>query len=145
MGGASALPPLVSQAMAHPKMFDDDDPVLARLRKVCLALPAAGAKLSHGRPVFFTKRIFAIYGAVLKGEHDSGRYDQALLFMPDANEAAAYHVDDRIFSPAYWGPSGWLGLDLSPADTDWDEVAELVEDSYRSTAGKRLLAELDER
>lgn len=131
--------------MAQPKMFDDDDPILGRLREVCIALPGADMKVSHGRPVFFTKKIFAIYGAVVKGEHNSGRYDRALLFMPDANEAAAYQDDDRIFSPAYWGPYGWLGLDLSPADIDWDEVAELVEDSYRATATKRLVSELEER
>ncbi len=126
-------------------MFEDSDPTLARLGGLCLALPGAEMKLSHGRPVFFTKKIFAIYGAVVKGEHDSGQYDQALLFMPDANEAAAYRDDDRIFSPAYWGPSGWLGLDLAPVETSWDEIAELVEDSYRATASRRLVTELDER
>ena len=131
--------------MAHPQMFDDDDPVLARLRGICLALPGADVKVSHGRPAFFTKKIFAGYGAVLKGDHHSGRYDQALVFMPDAEERLALEQDDRYFVPAYWGPSGWLGLDLSGPDVDWDEVTELVEDSYRATAPKKLIAELDQR
>lgn len=126
-------------------MFDDDDPVLARLRAICLALPGADMKVSHGRPAFFTKKIFAGYGAVLKGEHHSDQYDHALVFMPDADERAAIDQDERFFVPAYWGPYGWRGLDLGGGDVDWDEVVELVEDSFRLTAPKKLVAELDDR
>lgn len=131
--------------MAHPQMFDDDDPTLGQLREICLALPGAAMKVSHGRPMFFTKKIFAGFGAVVKGEHNSGEYGQALLFMPDPNEVASYREDDRFFTPAYWGPSGWLGLDLAPEDTDWGEVRELVEDSFRATATKTLIDELEAR
>lgn len=130
--------------MSHAQMFDDDDPVLAKLREICLALPGADVKISHGRPAFFTKKIFAGYGAVLKGDHNSGRYDQALVFMPEPDEAPALADDERFFTPGYWGPYGWVGLDLS-GDVDWEEVAELVETSYRETAPKKLIAELDGR
>jgi len=129
--------------MAHPKRFDDDDPLLAKLREICLALPGADVKVSHGRPAFFTKKIFVVYGAVVKGEHDSGRYDQSLMFMPDPDDAEAIDHDDRFFTPAYWGPSGWRGLDLSTSNVDWNEVTELVTDSYRATAPAKLIAELD--
>jgi len=131
--------------MAHPQMFDNDDPILGRLREICLALPGADVKVSHGRPAFFTKKIFAMYGAVLKGEHNTGEYDQALVFMPAEEELEAISADDRFFTPAYWGPSGWQGLDLSGAGAtvDWNEVAELVEDSFRATATGRLITELD--
>ncbi len=123
-------------------MFDDDDPVLAKLREVCLALPGADEKVSHGRPCFFTKKIFACYGAVTKGDHNSGAHDQALIFMPDDDERRALDDDPRFFVPAYWGPSGWRATDLG-ADTDWDEIAELVDASFRLTASKKLVAELD--
>ena len=131
--------------MGHPKRFDDDDPVLARLREICLGLPGTDVKVSHGRPSFFTKKIFAGYGAVLKGDHHSGQYDQALVFMPNPDDAEAIDQDDRFFTPAYWGPYGWRGLDLSGSKVDWNEVVELVEDSYRETAPKKLIAELDAR
>ena len=130
--------------MAHPKQFDDDDPVLVRLGEICLAMPGAAMKVSHGRPSFFTKKIFAGYGAVLKGDHHSGRYDQALVFMPTDDEREALLGDDRFFVPAYWGPYGWLGLDLSGKGVDWTEVSELVEESYRLTAPKTLVKQLDE-
>lgn len=130
--------------MSHPQRFDENDPALVKLREIALALPGADAKVSHGRPAFFTKKIFAMFGAVVKGEHHSGEYDQALVFLPDPEEAEALTQDERFFVPAYWGPYGWLGLDLS-GKVDWDEVAELVETSYRETATKKLIAELDAR
>ncbi len=130
--------------MSHPQMFDHDDAILAKLRDICLALPGADVKISHGRPAFFTKKIFAGYGAVLKGDHHSGQYDQALVFMPEPDEAPALADDSRFFTPAYWGPYGWVGLDLS-GEVDWDEVTELVETSYRETAPKKLIKELDSR
>ncbi len=129
--------------VAHPLQFDSDDPALVKLRQICLALPGADEKVSHGRPAFFTKKIFAMFGAVTKGDHHSGRYDQSLVFSPDQDEAEALGQHPLVFVPAYWGPYGWLGYDLSTDDTDWTEVTELVEDSFRQTAGKRLIAALD--
>ena len=52
----------------HPVMFDEDDPYLDRLREVCLSLPGAAEKISHGRPNFFTTKVFAIFGGVTKGD-----------------------------------------------------------------------------
>jgi len=47
---------------------------------------------------------------------------------------------ERFFVPPYVGPSGWVGvwLDRGP---DWTEVGELLRDSWRMTAPKRLLEE----
>jgi len=131
--------------MSHPQQFDDSDPVLAQVREICLGLPGADEKISHGRPNFFTKKTFTIYGAVVKGDHHSGRYDQAIIVLPDPDELVALKQDERFFTPAYYGPSGWIGVDLSGDDIDWDEVAELIQDSFRNTALKRLVKELDER
>lgn len=129
--------------MAHPKRFDDDDPYLARLREVCLALPGAAEKVSHGHPNFYTKKVFAVFGGIVKGAHASDAYAQSVLFIPDEIERPALLADKRFFVPAYYGPSGWLGLNFRAATPDWEEVAELVETSFRHTAGKRLIAQLD--
>jgi predicted DNA-binding protein (MmcQ/YjbR family) len=126
-------------------MFDEDDPVLGRLREVCLALPAAEEHVSHGRPTFRCGRIFAVYGGGVKlapGQHVP--HDHALLVKADPGEVAALDQDDRFFLPAYYGPFGWRGLDLDAADVDWAEVAELVDASYRLVAPRRRVAELDE-
>ena len=47
--------------------------------------------------------------------------------------------------PAYYGPFGARAIDLAGPDVDWNEIAELVDASYRMIATKRLLAELDAR
>ncbi|MFT3661643.1 MAG: MmcQ/YjbR family DNA-binding protein [Gordonia sp. (in: high G+C Gram-positive bacteria)] len=125
--------------MPHPIMFDDDDPVLARLRTLALALPEAVEKVSHGRPNFRCGKVFAVYGGGPKGSKT--RHDTALLFIPDPGEKAALEQDDRFWVPAYYGPAGWLATDLSP-DSDWAEVAELLDASFRQIAPKRAVARL---
>ena len=123
-------------------MFDDDDPVLARVRTIALALPGTGEKVSHGRPAFFTKKVFAYYGGSLRVGDDWVQHPHAVIVLPDPDDRPALLEDDRSFVPAYLGPSGWVGIDLDDAP-DWDEVAELLDASYRLTAPKRLVAELD--
>jgi hypothetical protein len=44
--------------------------------------------------------------------------------------------------------SGWLGVFLDmPGEhsVDWDEIAALLEEAYRTVAPKQLIAELDGR
>ncbi len=130
--------------MSHPPRYHDDDPLLGRVRDLALALPGAGEKVSHGRPTFFTRKVFAIFGGVVKGDHRSDALGQALVFLPDEAERPALLEDERVCVPGYEGAYGWLALDLR-ADPDWTEVAELVETSYRRTAPARLVAELDAR
>lgn len=125
----------------------DDDPVLARVRQLALGLPGAAEKVSHGRPTFFTTKVFCYYGGSVKrpgGYANFEQHPQAILFLPDDGERPALAEDPRCFLPAYLGPHGWLGLDIDD-DTDWSEIEELLETSYRLTAGKRRIAELDAR
>lgn len=128
--------------MPHPTMFDHRDRSLADLRRICLRLPGAAERVSHGRPCFFTKKVFAIYGATTKGDHHSGRYDESVLVLTHPDEAAALLATPRFFVPAYWGPHGWIGLDLTAAEVDWDEVGELVTESFRLTAPTALVTKL---
>lgn len=130
--------------MAHPIMFEDDDPVLARVRALALALPGAAEKISHGRPAFYTTKVFAYYGGSIKVDGEYRRHDPSLVVRPDETERLALLEDPRCYVPAYLGPSGWIGLDLDEP-VDWDEVAELLEASFRETAGRRLIARLDQR
>jgi hypothetical protein len=38
----------------------------------------------------------------------------------------------------YFGPDGWLALDLEAGPVDWDEVRELADASYRQVAKHAL-------
>lgn len=123
--------------MAHPIMFDDTDPVLARVREIALALPEAAEKVSHGRPAFYTTKVFAYYGGSVKADGEWVPHDQAIMVQSDASDREALRQLPQSFIPAYLGPSGWTGLDLT-LDSDWDEVGELVQESYLLTASRRL-------
>lgn len=59
-------------------------------------------------------------------------------------ERDALLEDERVYIPAYLGPSGWIGVDLDER-TDWTEIEELLDASYRLTAPKRHVDRLDER
>jgi len=123
--------------MAHPKMYSDDDPYLTELRAACLAMPEATEVEAWGRPTFRAGKIFATFSGV------EGR-PYGVIFKPEASDRQALLTESRFYAPPYYGPGGWLALDFEAAPVDWDEVAELVEDSYRQIALKRMIKALDE-
>ncbi|WP_200920226.1 MmcQ/YjbR family DNA-binding protein [Nocardioides sp. Leaf307] len=137
--------------MAHPPMFDDDDPALLRLRTLALALPDAATKVSHGRPAFFAAprgKVFAYYGGSRRVDGAWVQHPRCVVVLLEPGEREAVLGDPRSFVPAYLGPSGWVGLDLAAPglpgwEEQWAEVAELVDASYRRTAGPRRVARLD--
>lgn len=128
--------------MSHPIMFDDDDPLLRRVREIALALPEAAMKVSHGRPAFYTQKVFCYYGGSIKVDGDWVPHDHAVIVQPDPDDAPALRQDSRFWAPGYLGASGWLGIDVDDR-TDWAEIAELIDASYRVTAPRRLVRELD--
>ena len=129
--------------MAHDEMFDRDDPMLALIRGIALGLPEAAERISHGRPAFYTKKVFAYYGgSVRRGDGDWVQHPHSVMVLLDADERAAYLDDPRAFVPAYLGPSGWLGIDLMSTG-DLEEVTELIDSSFRNTAPARLITDLD--
>jgi hypothetical protein len=117
--------------------------VLKRLRAVCLALPEATERLSHGAPSFFVrdKKCFLM---LLDDHHGDGRFaiwcaapagDQQLLVDADA---------EKFFVPPYVGHRGWLGVRLNHG-VDWEELTGIVEDAYCMVAPPKLVAELERR
>ncbi|MFI5959457.1 MmcQ/YjbR family DNA-binding protein [Cryptosporangium sp. NPDC051539] len=130
--------------MTHPRNFDDADPLLRRVRALALALPDAAEKISHGIPAFYTTKVFAYFGGSIKIDGEYHRHEHSILVLLDEEERTALTEDPRCYVPAYLGPSGWLGIDLT-AETDWNEIAEFLDASYRLTAGPRRVARLDAR
>jgi predicted DNA-binding protein (MmcQ/YjbR family) len=120
-------------------MYSEDDPFLAELRDICLALPESAEVEAWGRPTFRAgQKLFAVFSGT-----DERPF--AVVFKPEPAERPALVEDPRFYVPAYFGPNGWLALDFTAAPVDWDEVSELMESSYRQVALKRMLKALDER
>jgi predicted DNA-binding protein (MmcQ/YjbR family) len=113
--------------------------VLARLRKICLALPDASEKLAWGDPTWRVRdKMFALQ----KGNHEGGRPSVWCKAPPGAQEILVGSDSTRFFVPPYVGHKGWIGVYLD-VPVDWPELTDLVEDSYRLVAPKRLVARLD--
>jgi predicted DNA-binding protein (MmcQ/YjbR family) len=126
-------------------MFSDDDFGLAELRGLALGFPEAFEKVSWGRPVFCAPKMFAMYGGNLKRDGAMVPFPHSLLVKVDDSDRRSLEQDSRFYFPAYMGPSGWMGLDLTAAKVDWDEVGELLDASFRLVAPKKLIKRLDER
>jgi hypothetical protein len=124
-----------------PKNSPGADKALRRIRALCLALPEAMERPSHGAPTFFIrgKKSFLSF---VDNHHNDGRL---AIWCP-----APFGMQDdlvgadpaRFFVPPYVGVSGWIGMRLD-LDVDWEEVAKIVHEAYRTVAPKKLLAQLD--
>jgi len=113
---------------------------IERLRAICLAFPEATERLSHGEPTWFV-RDRTVFVTTADHHHDD-RLSMWCAAPPGVQEHLAAAEPDRFFRPPYVGHRGWLGVYLD-VPVDWDEIADLVEDAYRTVAPKRLVAELD--
>jgi YjbR protein len=121
-----------------------------RLRAVCMALPEAYEELAWTGVRWRVRgRTFA-HACVVEPNHPTSH---ATVFATDGPicvvtlRAPAAEVGGLIGSgfPFYW--PGWginvFGIVLG-AHTDWTEVAELLTDSFRQQAPKKLARQLDQ-
>jgi hypothetical protein len=117
-------------------MNNREDPRLARVTKICLALPEATRNMMGRHAGFLVrKRMFAYY---LDDHHGDGIVAVTCKVLPGDNTALITANPKRFYMPAYIGPRGWVGLRLDVGKVDWDEVKELVRGSYQMVAPKTL-------
>ncbi|HWJ30828.1 MAG TPA: MmcQ/YjbR family DNA-binding protein [Gaiellaceae bacterium] len=115
-----------------------DTHVLDRLRTICLRFPEAEEAGGVGNPSFKVRgKIFAMRHSL----HGVERW--SVWFKAPAGVQQLVVGDDptRFFVPPYVGSKGWIGAYLD-VEQDWEELADFVEESYRMTAPKRLVAQL---
>jgi hypothetical protein len=115
---------------------------LARLRKICLALPEAHEVEAWGEPTFRVRnKQFAMYASA--HNHHGGGRPAVWCKAAVENQSLMVRVSpERFFVPPYVGPSGWVGVWLDRR-VNWRELADLLADGYRLVAPRRLLALLD--
>ena len=115
---------------------------LLRLRTLCLALPEAHEVEAWGEPTFRVRnKLFAMFAAA-NNHHGAGRPAVWCKAARGNQELMVRHAPGKFFVPPYVGRSGWVGVYLD-GEVDWPELAELLTDSYRLIAPKRLVKELD--
>src|ERR1035437_5259977 len=109
---------------------------LARLMKICLALPEAIQEPASRHATFLVREhVFAYY---LNDYHGDGIVSVCCKVLPGDNEAPVAAQPAKFYLPAYIGPRGWVALRLDVSGLDWNEVVELVVGSYKLIAPKRL-------
>jgi hypothetical protein len=117
---------------------DVPGPVLAKLSAICGRLPDASEEQAWtGRRWRIRKRTFA---HVYSLDSTSGPFT-AITFRSEGPELAVLRRSGHpFFAPRNGHDTVAMILD---AATDWDEVAELVTESYCVMAPKKLAAQVD--
>lgn len=95
---------------------------LGRLRALCMALPEATERLSHGEPTWFVrgKKVFVMFA----GRHHDDRVAFWSATTAEERDGLVAQDPGRFFVPPYVGVRGWLGVYLDVDDVDWPEIAE---------------------
>ncbi|MGP0029239.1 MAG: MmcQ/YjbR family DNA-binding protein [Acidimicrobiales bacterium] len=110
---------------------------IARIRAICLSLPQAEAKPfgGHTAPAFRVRdKLFVMIS--------EDRSSMTLKAPKGVQGILVNSEPERFFVPKYVGRKGWVGLRLDlQTQPDWDEVAELIFESFALTAPRRLVAE----
>jgi predicted DNA-binding protein (MmcQ/YjbR family) len=122
--------------MAHPRMYDDLNPAIRRLREICLALPQAFEKEAWGECTF---RVTggSMFAMTDNNHHNSGHVAVWVKAPPMVQEILVKSDSWRFFIPAYMGPKGWVGVRLDD-QVSWDELAAILKDGYLMSAPKKL-------
>jgi hypothetical protein len=112
---------------------------LKRVRKLCLALPDATEKISHGEPTFFVRN--KVYVMLANNHHNDGRIAVWLAAPPGFQEGLIEEAPKIFFRPPYVGTRGWLGIDLDQvSDADLQMYIQIA---WELIAPKRLRGQRD--
>jgi len=123
-------------ARSTPDYVDVDEEVMARLRERCLALPDAWEEQAWaGRRFLVRKRNFAHVFAMCDAR---GEVSTLLAFRSSDEERDVLVASGHPFFSLGWGRNA-VGMVLDDR-TDWDEVREIVTESYCVLAPKKLVA-----
>ncbi len=110
------------------------DAQLARLRGICLALPEASERLSHGEPTFFVgQKVFAMFAG---DHHGDGRVALWLPVPIGVQELLIEGDPATFFKPPYVGVRGWVGVELARLGDE--ELTSYLHEAWSLRAPKRL-------
>ncbi len=106
---------------------------VARVRRLCMALPGTTEKLSHGEPTWFVSgRAYVMFA---NNHHGDGR---VAVWLPAPTGMQTALIDERpatYFSPPYVGTRGWVGIELSEIDDE--DLTFHVETAWELVTSKR--------
>lgn len=116
--------------------------VLKRLSDICLSLPEATMVAGEETEWWAFKVRDKNFVWFMNNHHGDGRLALWCKAPPGAQAMLVAADSTRYFVPPYVGTRGWVGFRFDAGPVDWDDVRDLVEESYRLAAPKRLAAQL---
>ena len=124
--------------MAHPRMYDDSNPAIKKLREICLALPEVFEKEAWGECTF---RVTggSMFAMTDNNHHGSGHVAVWVKAPAMVQEILVNSDPKRFFIPPYMGKQGWVGVRID-YKVKWDQTAAILKDGYLLSLPKKLRA-----
>lgn len=107
-----------------------------RARALCLALPEATERPSHGEPAFFVKgKLFVTFSI---DHHHDGEAAIWIKAAPGVQEMLIDENPERYYRPPYVGVSGWVAARMDRKGIPWDDIEALIRclDARRAEAAR---------
>ena len=120
-----------------PKKADQGKKLIERVRRICLALPGATEKLSHGEPTFFVKKVFAMCST---NHHHDGHFAVVVPAAIGVQQMLIERAPEKFYRPPYVGGAGWVGIELNRVSDE--ELAFHLQEAWRLIAPKKLQQDL---
>lgn len=125
---------------AYVSRENDSDWIADRVGALALTLPESSYRTAHGSPAWRVGGESGKFFAIIFNRHH-GEESVGVLVKTSGQDEMAALIDadpDAYFRPAYYGPSGWIGLRLDRPGVDWDQVGAWLKRSWQASAPKRL-------
>ena len=117
-----------------PKTSAKGDDAIQRVRRICLALPGAWEKVSHGEPTWFVgKKVFAMFS---NNHHHDGHLAVTVPAAIGIQQMLIGKAPKKFYSPPYVGCRGWIGIEVDRV-TD-QELALHIKEAWALIAPKKL-------
>jgi predicted DNA-binding protein (MmcQ/YjbR family) len=124
--------------MAHPRMYEDSNPAIRKLRTVCLALGDVVEKEAWGECTF---RVVngSMFAMTDNNHHQSGHVAVWVKAPAMVQEILISSDSKRFFKPPYMGHKGWVGVRID-GKPDWEQLTAILKDGYEISLPVRKAA-----
>jgi uncharacterized protein YdhG (YjbR/CyaY superfamily) len=110
---------------------------LDRVRRICVSMPSAFEKLSHGAPTFFVEKYKNVFTMFVDNHHQDGHLAVWLPAPAGLQAALIEEAGETYFKPPYVGSGGWIGINL---DQIGDEALEIhIRKAWELSAPRKKL------
>jgi predicted DNA-binding protein (MmcQ/YjbR family) len=114
--------------MAHPRMYEDSNPAIKKLRALCLGLGDVVEKEAWGECTFRVAS-GSMFAMTDNNHHQSGHVAVWVKAPAMVQEILISSDSRRFFKPPYMGHKGWVGVRLD-SKPDWEQLTAILKDGY---------------